>query len=80
MGTLEIIAMCINSPSDRSGRAVEENGRNDTTTMVQKQTHDGRIPMSDSLPVHVTVVIPTRNEEAAIVDTIRACRQVGAIL
>ncbi len=28
--------------------------------------------MSDSLPVHVTVVIPTRNEEAAIVDTIRS--------
>ena len=24
--------------------------------------------MSDTLPVHVTVVIPTRNEEAAIVD------------
>ena len=28
--------------------------------------------MSDSLPIHVTVVIPTRNEEAAIVDTIRS--------
>ncbi|HJO42470.1 MAG TPA: glycosyltransferase, partial [Candidatus Thalassarchaeaceae archaeon] len=28
--------------------------------------------MSDTLPVHVTVVIPTRNEEAAIVDTIRS--------
>ena len=26
--------------------------------------------MSEPLPVHVTVVIPTRNEEAAIVDTI----------
>ena len=28
--------------------------------------------MSEALPVHVTVVIPTRNEEAAIVDTIRS--------
>ena len=28
--------------------------------------------MADTLPVHVTVVIPTRNEEAAIVDTIRS--------
>ena len=28
--------------------------------------------MTDQLPVHVTVVIPTRNEEAAIVDTIRS--------
>ncbi|MDP7000892.1 MAG: glycosyltransferase, partial [Candidatus Poseidoniaceae archaeon] len=28
--------------------------------------------MSETLPVHVTVVIPTRNEEAAIVDTIRS--------
>ena len=28
--------------------------------------------MSGPLPVHVTVVIPTRNEEAAIVDTIRS--------
>ena len=28
--------------------------------------------MSDTLPAHVTVVIPTRNEEAAIVDTIRS--------
>ena len=28
--------------------------------------------MSDTLPVHVTVVIPTRNEESAIVDTIRS--------
>ena len=28
--------------------------------------------MSDILPIHVTVVIPTRNEEAAIVDTIRS--------
>ena len=28
--------------------------------------------MTDALPVHVTVVIPTRNEEAAIVDTIRS--------
>ena len=28
--------------------------------------------MAESLPVHVTVVIPTRNEEAAIVDTIRS--------
>ena len=28
--------------------------------------------MPDTLPVHVTVVIPTRNEEAAIVDTIRS--------
>ena len=28
--------------------------------------------MSDTLPVHVTVVIPTRNEEKAIVDTIRS--------
>ena len=28
--------------------------------------------MSDTLPVHVTVVIPTRNEEAAIVDTVRS--------
>ena len=28
--------------------------------------------MSDKLPVNVTVVIPTRNEEAAIVDTIRS--------
>ena len=28
--------------------------------------------MGDMLPVHVTVVIPTRNEEAAIVDTIRS--------
>ena len=28
--------------------------------------------MGDTLPVHVTVVIPTRNEEAAIVDTIRS--------
>ena len=28
--------------------------------------------MSEPLPVHVTVVIPTRNEEAAIVDTIRS--------
>ena len=28
--------------------------------------------MADALPVHVTVVIPTRNEEAAIVDTIRS--------
>ena len=28
--------------------------------------------MAETLPVHVTVVIPTRNEEAAIVDTIRS--------
>ena len=28
--------------------------------------------MSATLPVHVTVVIPTRNEEEAIVDTIRS--------
>ena len=28
--------------------------------------------MQETLPVHVTVVIPTRNEEAAIVDTIRS--------
>ena len=28
--------------------------------------------MAEPLPVHVTVVIPTRNEEAAIVDTIRS--------
>ncbi len=28
--------------------------------------------MSETLPVHVTVVIPTRNEEAAIVDTIQS--------
>lgn len=28
--------------------------------------------MVEALPVHVTVVIPTRNEEAAIVDTIRS--------
>ena len=28
--------------------------------------------MGDTLPVHVTVVIPTRNEEEAIVDTIRS--------
>ena len=28
--------------------------------------------MADALPVHVTVVIPTRNEEAAIVDTIHS--------
>lgn len=28
--------------------------------------------MRETLPVHVTVVIPTRNEEAAIVDTIRS--------
>ena len=28
--------------------------------------------MSTTLPVHVTVVIPTRNEEEAIVDTIRS--------
>tara|TARA_B100000579_G_C22846384_1_gene864666 strand:- start:3059 stop:3826 length:768 start_codon:yes stop_codon:yes gene_type:complete len=28
--------------------------------------------MGETLPVHVTVVIPTRNEEAAIVDTIRS--------
>ena len=28
--------------------------------------------MSEPLPVHVTVGIPTRNEEAAIVDTIRS--------
>ena len=28
--------------------------------------------MANTLPVHVTVVIPTRNEEAAIVDTIRS--------
>ena len=28
--------------------------------------------MPEPLPVHVTVVIPTRNEEAAIVDTIRS--------
>ena len=28
--------------------------------------------MEETLPVHVTVVIPTRNEEAAIVDTIRS--------
>ncbi|RTZ94339.1 MAG: hypothetical protein DSY41_03650, partial [Candidatus Poseidoniales archaeon] len=28
--------------------------------------------MAEILPVHVTVVIPTRNEEAAIVDTIRS--------
>ena len=28
--------------------------------------------MLETLPVHVTVVIPTRNEEAAIVDTIRS--------
>ena len=28
--------------------------------------------MAGQLPVHVTVVIPTRNEEAAIVDTIRS--------
>ena len=28
--------------------------------------------MAESLPAHVTVVIPTRNEEAAIVDTIRS--------
>ena len=28
--------------------------------------------MEDPLPVHVTVVIPTRNEEEAIVDTIRS--------
>ena len=28
--------------------------------------------MVETLPVHVTVVIPTRNEEAAIVDTIRS--------
>ena len=28
--------------------------------------------MSDVLPVSVTVVIPTRNEEEAIVDTIRS--------
>ena len=30
------------------------------------------IPMEAPLPVHVTVVIPTRNEEEAIVDTIRS--------
>ena len=28
--------------------------------------------MAEKLPLHVTVVIPTRNEEAAIVDTIRS--------
>ena len=28
--------------------------------------------MTKALPVHVTVVIPTRNEEEAIVDTIRS--------
>ena len=28
--------------------------------------------MAETLPVHVTVVIPTRNEEAAIVQTIRS--------
>jgi glycosyltransferase involved in cell wall biosynthesis len=33
---------------------------------------DEVIIMSNVLPVHVTVVIPTRNEEEAIVDTIRS--------
>ena len=28
--------------------------------------------MDGPLPVHVTIVIPTRNEEEAIVDTIRS--------
>ena len=33
--------------------------------------------MTETLPVHVTVVIPTRNEEAAIVDTIRSIPKEG---
>lgn len=33
---------------------------------------EGMIDMGKVLPVHVTVVIPTRNEEEAIVDTIRS--------
>ena len=33
--------------------------------------------MTEALPVHVTVVIPTRNEEAAIVDTIRSVPRDG---
>ena len=40
--------------------------------MVQKCVLTSIIPMTDELPVHVTVVIPTRNEEEAIVDTIRS--------
>ena len=43
---------------------------------------DGRVAaagdgMTEVLPVHVTVVIPTRNEEAAIVETIRSVRNDG---
>ena len=33
--------------------------------------------MAETLPIHVTVVIPTRNEEAAIVDTIRSIPKEG---
>ena len=36
-------------------------------TMVKKNRPAGRFPMTEPLPVHVTVVIPTRNEEEAIV-------------
>ena len=41
-------------------------------TMVKKNRPAGRFPMTEPLPVHVTVVIPTRNEEKAIVRTIRS--------
>ena len=40
--------------------------------MVKKYALLGTFPMEEKLPVHVTVVIPTRNEEEAIVDTIRS--------
>ena len=40
--------------------------------MVQKWEHFRQIPMEAQLPVHVTVVIPTRNEEEAIVGTIQS--------
>ena len=51
--------------------AFQENYHKSDFRIIQNRESGGQF-MSTTLPVHVTVVIPTRNEEEAIVDTIRS--------
>ena len=67
------MAMCIQYHACVEFTCFQEIGYRTDNSLIQIMYYRRRYEnMSDTLPVHVTVVIPTRNEEAAIVDTIRS--------
>jgi len=67
------MAMCMVFDIPGSATAFQERVHRAGIRIVQNVLTGGRSDrMSETLPVHVTVVIPTRNEEEAIVDTIRS--------